>query len=241
MSNTWTAQRYEKKYVLTKEQYEEFKKRIKHVTEKDKHGDTTICNIYYDTPEFKLVRKSLDKPDYKEKFRIRSYGVAKADTKVFAEIKKKYDGIVYKRRVSYKHNDMMNSTMGELKLKSNEVDKQILDEISYLFKLYEGLQPKMFISYDREPFFATDESGIRITFDKNILYRTSDLRLDRYVGGIPVMDQDMYCILELKTGPSIPVWIVDILTELKIYPASFSKYGVAYKKHLKENSNEHVA
>ncbi len=241
MSNTWTAQRYEKKYLLSKEQYVELKERIKHVTEKDKHGDTTICNIYYDTPEYKLIRKSLDKPEYKEKFRIRSYGVANENTKVFAEIKKKYDGVVYKRRVSYKHKEMMNGTMGQLKLKSNEVDRQILDEITYLFNVYEGLQPMMFISYDREPFFATDESGIRITFDKNILYRTTDLRLDKYVGGIPVLPNDKCCILELKTGPSIPVWISEILTELKIYPASFSKYGVAYQKHTKENSNEHVA
>ncbi len=241
MGNTWTAARYEKKYLLTQEQYVELKERIKHVIEKDKHGDTTICNIYYDTPEFKLIRTSLDKPEYKEKFRIRSYGVANANTKVFAEIKKKYDGVVYKRRVSYKHKDMMDSTMGMLKLKSDEVDRQILDEIAYLFKVYEGLQPKMFISYDREPYFATDESGIRITFDKNILYRTEDLRLDRYVGGIPVLPSDKCCILELKTGPSIPVWISEILTELKIYPASFSKYGVAYQKHTKENANEHVA
>ncbi len=109
MSNTWTAARYEKKYLLTKEQYIALKERLEDVTKKDEHGDTTICNIYYDTPDFKMIRKSLEKPVYKEKFRIRSYGVANDDSKIFAEIKKKYDGVVYKRRVSFKHKDMMKS------------------------------------------------------------------------------------------------------------------------------------
>lgn len=236
MSNTWTEARYEKKYLLTKEQYIAFKEKIKDVTKKDKHGDTTICNLYYDTDDFKLISTSLDKPLYKEKFRIRSYGAADDNTKIFAEIKKKYNGVVYKRRVSFKHKEFMNATMLDLKLKSNEVDKQILNEISYLFKHYNGLVPKMFICYDREPMFATDESGIRITFDKNILYRTDNLRLDTKITGTPILDDGM-CILELKTGPALPIWISEILTELKIYPASFSKYGVAYKKYMEELKN----
>lgn len=240
MSNTWTAARYEKKYLLTKEQYNELKERLKFVTEKDEHGDTTICNIYYDTPDFRMIRKSLEKPVYKEKFRIRSYGVASDNDKVFAEIKKKYDGVVYKRRVSFKYKDMMNATMLDLKAKAKETDKQILDEISYLFKAYPGLEPKMFICYDREALFATDESGIRITFDKNILYRTEDLTLDKHTRGLPCLENEQ-CILELKTGPSVPMWITEILTELKIYPASFSKYGVAYKKFSEVKNNEHVA
>ncbi len=240
MSNTWTAARYEKKYLLTKEQYIELKERLKDVTEKDEHGDTTICNIYYDTPDFKMIRKSLEKPAYKEKFRVRSYGVAKDSSKIFAEIKKKYDGVVYKRRVSFKYKDMMNASMEELKAKSKESEKQILDEISYLFEAYPGLEPKMFICYDREALFATDESGIRITFDKNILYRTEELTLDKHTRGIPVLDSEQ-CILELKTGPSVPIWVTEILTELKIYPASFSKYGVAYKKHSEVKNNDNVA
>ncbi len=148
MANTWTAARFEKKYLLTKEQYIELKERLKDVTEKDEHGDTTICNIYYDTPDFKMIRTSLEKPVYKEKFRVRSYGVANENSKIFAEIKKKYDGVVYKRRVSFKYKDLMNASMEELKSKSKESEKQILDEISYLFQVYEGLEPKIFICYE---------------------------------------------------------------------------------------------
>ncbi len=240
MAKDWTAKRYEKKYLITKRQYLELQEKMKGVIQKDKYSDTTICNIYYDTSNFKLIRKSLEKPEYKEKFRIRSYGVANDDTKIFAEIKKKYEGVVYKRRVSYEHSILMNSTVKELKKVSNEKDKQILDEINYLFKVYKGLKPKMFISYEREAFFTTDESGIRITFDKNILYRTEDLVLNKYVGGTPVINKNMY-IMELKTGEAFPVWLAEILTELKIYPSSFSKYGVAYKKYSREIKNERVA
>ncbi len=240
MSNTWTAERYEKKYLLTKEQYLQLKERLEDLTVKDEHGDTTICNIYYDTPDFKMIRNSLEKPVYKEKFRIRSYGIAKENSKIFAEIKKKYDGVVYKRRVSFKYKELMNASMEELKAKSKESEKQILDEIAYLFEAYEGLEPKMFICYDREALFSTDESGIRITFDKNILYRTDELTLDKHARGLPLLE-DGQCLLELKTGPSVPIWVTEILTELKIYPSSFSKYGVAYKKHSGVKENEHVA
>lgn len=233
MSNSWTAERYEKKYIVTSAQYKKLKDLLKDITKSDEHGDTTICNIYFDTPDFKLIRKSIEKPVYKEKFRIRSYGVANDNSKVFAEIKKKYDGIVYKRRVSFKHNEMFGLDLDGLKTLGSEKDNQVLSEIDWLFNVYEDLQPQMFICYDREALFTTDDSGVRLTFDKNIFYRTDDLALNKHARGYRVLDRDKY-ILEVKSGASMPVWLAEALNELKIYPASFSKYGVAYKKYTGE-------
>ncbi len=233
MGNDWTAKRYEKKYIVTTLQYMKLKELLKDITRADKHGNKTICNIYFDTPDFKLVRKSLEKPVYKEKFRIRSYGIADDNSEVFAEIKKKYDGVVYKRRVSFKHNEMFGLNINQLKEISTETESQILSEIDSMFNLYDGLQPKMFICYDREALFTTDESGIRLTFDKNIMYRTEDLVLDKHTRGHRVLDRDKY-ILEVKTGAAMPIWLAEALNTLKIYPASFSKYGVAYQKFTGE-------
>lgn len=241
MANQLTEKRYEKKYLLTKDQYNEIKDRLKDIATKDEHGNTTICNIYFDTPDFKLIRKSLDKPIYKEKLRLRSYGTANENTKTFLEIKKKYKGVVYKRRSSMKLSDaeqFINTK--EIKNTLNIKDKQVLKEVSYMFENYEGLAPRMFICYDREPLFTNDESSTRITFDSNILYRTTELTLDKGAYGDYVLDKDKY-IMEIKTGVSIPLWLSNILNELKIYPASFSKYGVAYKKYCEEITHVHIA
>ncbi len=240
MGNSWTAQRYEKKYILTNEQYLQLKERLKDITVGDEYGNTTICNIYYDTPDFKLVRKSLSKPIYKEKCRIRSYGVAKDESTIFAEIKKKYKGVVYKRRVGFTYGELNGNHYESVKNTVSKKDKQILKEMSWLFELYDGLAPKMFISYDREALFTTDDSGIRITFDSNILYRTENLRLNHEVSGTPILENGTK-ILELKTGNAIPLWMANILNELKIYPSSYSKYGTAYKKFSEVKNNESVA
>ncbi|MFV0520086.1 MAG: polyphosphate polymerase domain-containing protein [Lachnospirales bacterium] len=240
MGKNWTAQRFEKKYVITEEQYLMLKERLKDITERDEFGDTTIYNIYYDTPDFKLIRKSLTKPAYKEKFRVRSYGLANENTQIFAEIKKKYLGVVYKRRIPFKFSLLEKSDYSEVRQAINKGERQILDEMAWLFEVYEGLTPKMFISYDREPLFTTDSSGIRITFDSNILYRTDNLTLDKDLGGTAILPEGMR-VLELKAGDSIPIWISNILNELKIYPVSYSKYGTAYQKFCEVKKNEYVA
>ena len=82
--------RYEKKYMLTKEQYESFKEDIDDFMKIDEYGLSTICNIYYDTVDYKLISRSIEKPIYKEKIRLRSYGIPTPDSTVFLELKKKY-------------------------------------------------------------------------------------------------------------------------------------------------------
>ena len=102
-------ERYEKKYLLDENQYTELQKVLKGRFQIDNYGKTTINNIYYDTPESLLIRRSIEKPVYKEKLRVRSYGKADSETQVFIELKKKYKGIVYKRRTSMKlrHSDAL--------------------------------------------------------------------------------------------------------------------------------------
>ena len=64
----------------------------------DEYGQHTILSLYYDTDDFRFIRHSMDKPKYKE-ISHPGYGVPSQDSLVFLEIKKKVNGIVYKRRV----------------------------------------------------------------------------------------------------------------------------------------------
>lgn len=189
----------------------------------DKYGRNTICNIYFDTPDFLLIRRSLEKPEYKEKLRVRSYGVANHNSETFVELKKKYDSVVYKRRIEMTEAEAIRYTCNREKITESQISK----EIDYCFKLYNSLQPKVFLSYEREAFYSRTDHNFRVTFDENVLWRDYDLSLCKGVYGTPVMDPDMV-IMEVKTADAIPLWFTEILSKNHIYKTSFSKYGNAY-------------
>ena len=220
--------RVETKYLLTFEEYSKLMEKINKHLEEDKYFFSTICNIYYDTDDFELVRKSIEKPVYKDKFRMRSYGVPTIDSKVFFEIKRKYDGIVYKRRVSAKLSEIYEYLeTGKYPEKAN---KQIMDEINYFFNLY-NLKPKVFIAYDRYSYFDKENENFRITFDKNIRSRFKDMKIEDGDVGKKLLSEGT-CIMETKTLNAYPKWFVEALSTLKIYPKSFTKYGNVYKNEV---------
>lgn len=217
--------RYEIKYLVTQEQQKAILEACAEYIKPDEYGKSTICNLYYDTPDSLLIRRSLEKPIYKEKLRLRSYGVTKPGTPVFAEIKKKYDGVVYKRRI--KTNEP--SAMLLLAQKENLIqDSQIKREIEFFLKRYQTLAPAVFISYDREAFYSKEDDSFRITFDKNILWRDYDLHLSKGIYGTPVLDKNLV-LMEIKCSGAIPLWFCEILRNNQLYKTSFSKYGRAYE------------
>ena len=225
-------QRVEKKYLLTDDKYKLFIEKIKTYMKLDDYGMYTICNIYYDTDNFDLIRKSLEKPEYKEKFRIRSYGVPSQDDKVFLEIKKKYKGVVYKRRISLtlkEANDYMENNIRP------KVNNQILNEIDYLVSLYD-LDKKVYLAYDRQAYYGIEDNNIRLTVDNNIRSRFYDLDLDLGDHGELLLPNG-YHLVEIKVPITYPMWLVKILSELEIYPTSFSKYGNVYIQNLKQRSS----
>lgn len=227
MDFTKVFERYELKYIINTEQKEIIKKVIEEHMQADKHGNSTICNIYYDTPDFRLIRNSIEKPVYKEKLRVRSYGIPTSNSMVFVELKKKYKSVVYKRRINTTENTAYRLLQGE-KL----IDTQIAREIYYFTDYYTPIVPTMYISYEREAYF---DGEFRITFDGNLLWRDYDLKLSLGNYGRNIIDRDLY-VMEIKTSYAIPLWLSHILNENHIYKAPFSKYGTAYKTVLKEKS-----
>ncbi len=220
-----TFKRYEIKYVITEGQKEAVLAAMKPYMKLDKYGRTTIRNIYFDTDNFRLIRHSLEKPIYKEKLRVRSYNLASPESWVFVELKKKYDSVIYKRRIVLPESEVTGAFAAGKPL---PVSSQIGDEIEYFREYYEGLIPQVFLSYEREAFYSLDGSDFRITFDDNILYRTDDLSLCSIPGGRPILRAGLV-LMEVKTSGAIPLWLVHILTKKKIFKTSFSKYGTAYE------------
>ncbi len=225
MASQTVFKRYEYKYLITLEQKQAVLKAIEPYMKLDKYGRTTIRNIYYDTDTYLLIRRSIEKPTYKEKLRVRSYGPATEDSKVFVELKKKYKSEVFKRRVSLPCQEAMDWIA-----RKNHCHKhnQICNEIDYFIDHYETLHPTVFLSYEREAYYTREPSDFRVTFDENIKVRQDDLDLTSEVYGTPILPTGKM-IMEIKCSGGIPLWMTEVLSKERIFKTPFSKYGTAYR------------
>ena len=228
MAYQMTFKRYELKYLLNKKEKEEILLAMKPHMKLYDYGRTVIRNIYFDTENFRLIRRSLEKPVYKEKLRIRSYKPVQITDPVFVEIKKKYKSVVYKRRLLLPEKTVMESFRTGEPL---PVCSQIGDEIQYFREYYKNLQPSVFLSYEREAFYSLDGSDFRVTFDENILYRRNDISLGSEIYGHPLLGKQQ-TLMEIKTSGGIPLWMSETLTKHHLYKTSFSKYGSAYQRMM---------
>lgn len=234
--------RREQKYMLDEETYGRVIQYIEKYMKPDAYstdgGFYSICNIYYDTADDYLIRKSISKPVYKEKLRLRSYGTPDKSSKAFVEIKKKYRGIVNKRRVTMTLGEAEAYMDKNVSPRSENINRQVLAETDYL-KVHYSLMPKVYISYDRRAYFGKDDDSFRVTFDTNIRTRRTDLKLDSGAYGTELL-QPGYRLMEVKISGAVPKWFTGMLSQLKIYPISFSKYGTEYKNYIKNIKKEKI-
>ena len=228
-----TFKRYEIKYLLNEQEKAAVLKAMEPHMKLDGYGRCTIRNIYLDTDSYRLIRRSLEKPAYKEKLRLRSYRAVGPEDAVFVELKKKYRSVVYKRRLSLPERQVRLSFLENRPL---PVDSQIADEIEYFREYYGDLSPKVFLSYEREAYYALDGSDFRVTMDENILYRQKNLDLGGAIYGRPLLEKGC-TLMELKVSGGLPLWMSHTLNELRLYKSSFSKYGEAYCHMLAEQEN----
>ena len=216
--------RFELKYLLTEAQKETVLRGMQSYMTLDKYGRTTIRNLYYDTDTYLLVRRSIEKPAYKEKLRVRSYSRTDNDSAAFVELKKKYKSVVYKRRISLPYTD---ATAWLSREKHPAKHTQIANEIDYFLEYYGSLHPTVFLSYERKAYYCNDGSDFRVTFDDNILCRQEELSLDSEVYGTSILPEGKV-LMEIKCSGGIPLWMTRVLSKERIYKTSFSKYGTAY-------------
>lgn len=231
--------RYEKKYLLTERQYDAIRLFLAEYMRYDQYcldnRSYKLYNLYCDSPNNDLIRVSTDGPIYKEKLRIRSYfPLRQYDDKVFFEIKQKYNGVVTKRRATMKYGEAMEMTKSH-KLppshaESGFFDRQVEKEILRMLIAYD-LRPAVYIAYDRVAMFGKDDPELRITFDKEILTRRSNLVLDGDTSGVDVLPPGRI-LMEIKIPNTMPLWLARYLSENRIFNTSFSKYGKEYESYV---------
>lgn len=232
-----TFARKEIKFLLTEQQYQDFLPLLEHYMNPDKFcvggKEYGIYNVYYDTPDDFLIRESLEKPDYKEKIRLRSYlSPAQAEDTVFLEIKKKICGIVNKRRVTMTLAQAETYLQEKIRpdLGGSYLQEQVMDEIDFFRQRY-GIFPKQYISYQRAAYFGKEDADFRLTFDRALTGRRSDLSLRQQSYGDLLIPKQMR-LMEVKISDSMPMWLAEELAKLQVYKTSFSKYGKAYQMYV---------
>ena len=225
--------RKEVKYLLTEAQLAALRPVMETHMEPDAFAHSSISNLYYDTPDFRMLRRSQEKPVYKEKLRLRSYGVPDEETQVFPEIKKKAEGIVYKRRVSMPYGDAIRY----LSRRRPGEDGQIFQELNWMLISYGSLAPRIFLSYERDSWKGREDPSLRLTLDREILWRTEALDLRRGAWGEPLLEPDQV-LMEVKISNAAPLWLAEALSENGIFPVSFSKCGRAFETLCKNYINE---
>lgn len=217
--------RVEQKYLLTEAQFKLLETTLNNHFEKDKYYKTTIYNIYFDNDNNDIIINSIEKPTYKEKVRLRSYGEVKSNDTVFLELKQKYKGVVYKRRANLLLKEYNKYMKKGILPKSNT---QIMKEIDYYINYY-NLHPSIFVGYDRLSYYSKEDNNLRITFDTNLRSRKVNLKLKDTKDNELFFEEKIY-IMEVKSLYGLPLWFTKVLSQNKIYPKSFSKVGSIYKK-----------
>ena len=219
METTYIFKRVERKYLIDEVTKKRLLQRTKGALLLDEYGKSTICSLYLDTPDHRIIRNSIDAHAYKEKLRLRSYGTPKEDSTVYLELKKKYLGVVYKRRVSLP----LSAARAYLTEGKRPVDSQIWQEIDYAMHFYDWPKPATLVSYEREAYAWADDPSFRVTFDSAPRARDTALQLERGSAGSPLLPVGLE-LMEVKSAGAMPLAFSQALNALQIRPTSFSKY-----------------
>lgn len=224
--------RVEKKYIITTSTYLKLLNKIENHAELDPYNINqsfyTISNLYYDTADNNLIRTSIAKPKYKEKLRLRAYGIPTEEDMVYLELKKKFKGVVSKRRTAFGLSEAYAFAEIGSVAPAAYMNSQVVKELEYFIRLYKPA-PKLYLAYDRRAYFG--ENGLRITFDTNIRTRRYDLKLEKGDYGKKLINEDLW-LMEIKTPEAIPLWLTRILSRHEVYATSFSKYGAEYENYI---------
>lgn len=240
-----TFKRYEDKFIISTEQFERLKEKLKGKTELDafcKNGSYPILNIYFDREDNEVIRRSTEKPYYKEKLRLRSYGTPDGDSyPIFLELKKKIGGIVNKRRADLTYGEALRFLEnGEKPETADYMTGQVLCEIeNFMQRHMYKIRPAAFLCYNRTAMFGIKDSSFRLTFDSDITARRENVSLTGGCWGERLLPEGEY-LMEVKFAGAMPLQFAAILSDLKIYSRSFSKIGTEYKMLTEARAKEPV-
>ena len=231
--------RYENKYLITFDQFAAVWKTLPRYMAPDQYGEYIIQNLYYDTDGWDVARASADKPLYKEKLRLRCYGKLAQDSVLFLELKKKYNGVVYKRRLPISMSALSRRTVQDaisltiIQGAARSISggsPQIARELDYYLS-NNAVYEKIYISHNRKAYVGKDDPDLRVTFDTDVHFRLDNLHFTLPGDGRLILPRGII-LMEIKTPGGMPVWLARLLSDNNIFPSVFSKFGACYSGYI---------
>ncbi len=190
-------------------------------------GSPMVRSLYWDTPDHALIRASLDRPAYKEKLRLRAYGEPGTADRSYVEIKKKYNGVVFKRRTELPLREAMDGLLsGRLPGEAGQIGREVL----WMLRRW-GLRPAAVIACNRDAWFCREDPGLRVTVDRDLSFRDWAFDLNDPSPGLPLLPADRR-LVEIKASGAFPLWLVRLLNGSGAERTRFSKYGTAYRRYI---------
>lgn len=249
-------ERKEMKYRITAAQLAELLPVLQeHLVPAD-FADATVRSLYYDTPGDDLIARSIEGPLYKEKLRLRVYGDGYDPAMpAFVEIKKKFKGIVYKRRVMLSlaaaeafldgmpyEEALAAYPLADKKLAAQvrenaAKNKQIANEIAFFMQRYAPLQPSILTACSRCSLVDPDGGDLRITIDTQLCAKHRPTNIGD-VDGAGALIGEGDAIMEIKSTFALPLWLTSALSSVGAYKQSFSKCGAAYAQAMRTQNEE---
>ncbi len=237
-----TFQRREKKIIMDSSLLPDILQTVSEFMNPDSYNlngiPYDICNIYFDNGNRDVTRHSVSKPFFKEKLRLRCYGIPTEDSKVFFELKKKTAKIGTKRRAVLSLNDYYRFlSEGYVDPSSQYINKRVLAEIANFIDTYSA-EPSVYLSYKRIAFFGKEDPNLRLTFDTEIRTRNYDLRPELGIYGELLLPKDK-TIAEIKFSGAAPMWFAALMSKHGLEFSPYSKIGKEYElKILNKNNSE---
>ena len=225
--------RYEKKYLITTQQHRALQKALARYMAPDRYGEYLVQNLYYDTVGWDIIRASIEKPLYKEKLRLRCYGEATDNSKLYLELKKKFKGVVYKRRIAISAQAIGGGSVRGIVA---EAPSQIARELDFYLQS-NNVAERIYIAYHRTAFSGILDNELRVTFDTDIFFRLDNLSFSDPGVGQSILPEGKM-LMEIKALGGMPLWLTTALSENEIFPTSFSKFGTCYTDYILKSGNE---
>lgn len=199
-------------------------------------GAYTITSLYLDSPRLVLYRDTLDGAKNRFKLRLRTYADGPGDD-VFCEVKKRMDGVIYKRRARVARERAQAFLAGDAFAIERASPSRDAAEFGMLARrIVAG--PTLRVRYRREAFESTGADPVRVTFDTELAYALSPSgELSGSVGdwlSTPLTDP----ILEIKFTNTYPAWLSELARRFDLRRRSIAKYVVCVNAAKRDPSGD---
>ena len=235
--------RHEAKYIIHPSLVPRIREYIRPFCEPDPNGkgeppEYVITTLQLDSPNLALHHAKENEARNRFKLRARTYGKP-GDSPVFAEVKQKNNGIIYKSRAAIPFDKWNESLVYDkhldLRFKTPRQETSFLTFLRLVREI--GARPVTLIRYTRESYFGRIDHYARVTFDRNLLCQPTESwdswgRGGRWINIDSTLAQNKSLsysgvVLELKTLSDAPLWMVDLVMEFGLERTGNCKYSTA--------------